>query len=214
MSDNISRARAAAAEIFGHDHAGHDIDHLDRVHGLCTLLAATEGGDPEVLGVAVYVHDMHRILEKQGSSAGVEDAILDLLRRAGVDAELHDKVLECVACTGSYSFSSAPRTGADRILEGRILRDADVLDALGAIGIARAFMYGGMIGEPIWVPGIPVEDTYTRGKTTSIVHHFHEKLLKIAGDMWTDKGRELAVERTEYMRGFLDRLLAEWDQQR
>ena len=95
-------------------------------------------------------------------------------------------------------------------VEQRIVRDADMLDALDAVGIARAFMFGGRLGEPLWATE-PISDTFQPGHTASIVHHFHEKLLYLHREMLTDEGRRIAIERTQFMLGYLDALREELD---
>lgn len=87
-----------------------------------------------------------------------------------------------------------------------------MLDAIGAVGIARAFMFGGYLGEPMWVPDERNANDVkmlVHGKTSSVVHHFHEKLLKLEFEMLTDQGQVLAVERANYMRQFLGKLMSE-----
>ena len=87
----------------------------------------------------------------------------------------------------------------------RIVVDADVLDAMGAIGIARAFTYGATIGEPIWEPGHDLAGTYTSGRTSSVVAHFYEKLLRLHGELRTAAGRELGAPRHAFLVEFLRR---------
>lgn len=214
MEELVRKVRDGVAATFGPDAVAHDLPHLDRVHGLAQTLLAREGGDPVVVGAAAYVHDFHRILEKRtGNPVRPEAAaepIVAVLRAAGMPPALTEAVVTCVACTDVYAFAAEPPVVAERPVEGRVVRDADVLDALGAVGIARAFMYGGALGEPLWAPDAQVQDRYREGPTASVVHHFHEKLLRLQDDMWTATGAELARERTAYMRQFLDRLEAEW----
>lgn len=100
-------------------------------------------------------------------------------------------------------------------LEGQIVQDADRLDAIGAIGIARAFSYGGTRGRPLWEPeGQPRENMtaaeyYARQGDT--IAHFHEKLLLVKGMMNTAEGKRLAEMRDQYMRAYLTEFAAEWD---
>ncbi|OLT14314.1 hypothetical protein BJF78_02350 [Pseudonocardia sp. CNS-139] len=213
MEELVSRVREQVAGTFGPDAVAHDLPHLDRVHALARALAEREGGDPVVVGAAAYVHDYHRILEKRtGDPVRPEAAagpIAEVLAAAGLAPAVADAVLACVACTDVYGFAADPVALPDRPVEGRVVRDADVLDALGAVGIARAFMYGGALGEPMWVPDAPLQDGYREGRTSSVVHHFHEKLLRLEDDMWTATGAGLARERTAFMRDFLARLETE-----
>ena len=89
------------------------------------------------------------------------------------------------------------------------MRDADALDAVGAVGIARAFMYGGMKKEPLWDSDSSFSSVYTPGATVSVVHHFHEKLLKLSQDMATETGRKLAERRHKFLALYLEQLAAD-----
>jgi uncharacterized protein len=119
-----------------------------------------------------------------------------------------DAVLECVAFTRRHSF--AGHALGEPSVEAMVVRDADNLDALGAVGIARAFMYGGALAEPMWIPELPVADRYEPGRSRSVVHHFHEKLLRLRDDMLTPTARRQAAERHAFLEEFLDRFLSEW----
>lgn len=215
MNTLVETLRTAVSADFDGDGTGHDLSHLDRVFGLAEGLRQHEGGDALVLGAACYVHDYHRVLERRTdftvrvSREAVEEQIAAVLDRVTFPVELVPSVCECVAFTDRYSFAGHELAAPS--IEARILRDADNLDALGAIGIARAFMFGGVLGEPIWVEGVDPSDTYEAGTTTSVVHHFHEKLLRVRDDMLTESGRRLANERHDFMVAFLEELMREWE---
>jgi uncharacterized protein len=215
MEDLVAALRVEVQADFDEDGTGHDLSHLDRVYGLAEHLRLKEGGDPLVLAAASYVHDFHRVVEHKAGSydAHVERTTIDDLIQKALGAvdfpgALIPHVCDCVAFTDRYSFSGHALESPS--IEARILRDADNLDALGAIGVARAFMFGGALREPIWIAGVEPSDIYEAGKTTSVVHHFHEKLLRLKDDMLTASGRELAEERHEFMVLFLDELKREW----
>jgi uncharacterized protein len=210
----VERLREHVRPHFGPECVGHDLAHLDRVNALALRLTFSEGGDRLVLGAASYVHDFHRVIERLNAD-GEKDAdtaesrIDDALASVAFPDHLRPAVIECVAFTDRYSFSGHVLDAPS--LEARLLRDADNLDAMGAIGIARAFMFGGILGEPIWIDDSKPSETYTAGVTSSIVHHFHEKLLRLRNDMLTDAGGELARERHEFMVRFLHELRREWE---
>ncbi len=205
MPQLADRLRAEVADDFGPENVAHDLGHLDRVSSLALRIAREEGGDPEVLVAAAYLHDQHRVLERErGHRVGAADAeprVRAVLARVGFPPERERAVLEAIAHSSRYSFSGHD-LGAPGV-EAVVLRDADNLDAMGAIGIARAFMYGGHLGSPPWLPGVPVAETYVPGRGTSVVHHFHEKLLRLRGEMTTATAARLADERHEVMLGFL-----------
>ncbi len=210
----IEQLREHVRPDFGPDCVGHDLSHLDRVNALAQQLCLVEGGDRLVVAAASYVHDFHRVIERlhaagQDCSGSVESWITGALGAVSFQADLVGAVIDCVAFTDQYSFAGDALDGSS--LEARILRDADNLDAMGAIGIARAFMFGGILGEPIWTDEREPAEVYTAGVTSSIVHHFHEKLLRLEGDMLTPAAKELARGRHEFMVTFLHELQQEWE---
>jgi len=205
MRELAARLRAAVAADFGPENVAHDLGHLDRVCRLALEIAREEGGDREVLVAAAYLHDQHRVLERErGHRVGAGDAeerVRAVLARTGFPSERAPEVLAAVAHSSRYGFAGHP-LGAPAI-EAVVLRDADNLDAMGAVGIARAFMYGGHLGTPPWLPGVPIARTYVPGRGTSVVHHFHEKLLRLREEMTTPTAARLAHERHAVMVGFL-----------
>jgi uncharacterized protein len=211
MHDLTVALRAQIAADFGPHCVGHAMDHLERVSQLAAELREVEGGDGAVIEAACWLHDYHRVVEDEGDDdpAIVEARIRRALEQAGFPRTLVQDVLDCIAFTDRYSFSGHELTSPS--LEARIVRDADNLDALGAVGIARAFMYGGKLREPLWVEGVSPRATYRSGPTSSVLHHFFEKLLRVRDDMLTPTGRAMADERHDYMIGFLTRLRREWD---
>jgi uncharacterized protein len=212
----VDAIRVQVEADFADDNTGHDIAHLDRVYGLAQRLQESEGGNILVLAGASYVHDYHRVLERRSGAYGggykrdaVDDLVAVSLQAVDFPAELIRSVCDCVNFTDRYSFSGHALDAPS--IEARILRDADNLDALGAIGIARAFMFGGALREPIWVDHTEPAEEYRAGVTTSVVHHFYEKLLRVKDDMLTDAGRALASERHDFMVAFLGQLRDEWE---
>ncbi|MBN9736841.1 MULTISPECIES: hypothetical protein [unclassified Pseudonocardia] len=208
---------AVAADMVGADVA-HDLGHLDRVAGLAARLAVREGHDGFVAAVAAYVHDHHRAAEARlgrvVAPAECRDEARDALCRGGIPSELWEPVLDAVEATGRYSFSAGDRGPAPPAAAAAIaacLHDADMLDAMGATGIARAFAYGGAIGEPLWDPAAPPSsDGYRSGPTGSVIAHFHEKLLRLRGELRTAAGREMGERRHAALEQFLHRFREEW----
>jgi len=209
------RLKAVIRRFFQGESSAHDYFHLERVAGFARRLWEHEGGRLDVILAASYLHDIHRHLERlRGEyvpSSECEETTLGLIDEMGLPREIHRHVLEAIAYTDRHSFGRGGR--GEGSLEARIVRDADNLDAMGAIGIARAFAYGGKIGEPLWVPGAAqASQPYTPGApASSVVHHFHEKLLRLKDDFDTPLGRKLAMERHHFMVTFLERFHEEWD---
>ena len=208
----LEALRTNVRAMFSHDVVAHDFAHLERVERNAARLLEIESGDPFVVGAACLLHDLHRILERDlGHHVAPEQAnaqVRAILDEQGVDTPTIDHVCACIHATERYRCAGDVIDAASMSVEQRIVRDADMLDALGAVGIARAFMFGGRLGEPLWAAE-PINDTFQPGHTASIVHHFHEKLLHLHREMLTDEGRRIATQRTQLMLGYLDALREE-----
>ncbi|QLD87562.1 HD domain-containing protein [Natronomonas salina] len=198
---------AVAAEMaawLGDDATGHDLAHGWRVfHTAMELADSYPEADREVLGAAALVHDVHRAMGA-GRDAYVhpEDSLEEVaavLDDAGFPDAKRDAVLHCVALHEEYEYRGDRRDG-DRI-EVDLLRDADNLDAMGAVGVARCFAYSGAHDRPMWTPD---------SDDPSAVDHFHEKLLHLREEMHTDAAREVAESRHDFLVAFLERFEAEW----
>jgi uncharacterized protein len=137
------------------------------------------------------------------------------LQSLAVDAHTIDRVCEIIA---GLSFKGAGVATPMSSLEGQIVQDADRLEALGAIGIARAFAYGGHKGQPLHDPAIPPQphdsfEAYKLG-SGSTINHFYEKLLLLKDRMNTATGKRLAAERHAFLERYLEQFFAEWSGQR
>lgn len=184
------------------DSSGHDDSHAWRVFALGTHIAREEGADPRVVGAAALTHDMHRAIDGPVTAvdpADTTDEIATLLDRTGFPAGKIDAVCHCVAVHDEYDFRGIDRPA--ETLEAEILRDADNLDAMGAVGIARTFMFSGHAGHDLWTPA---SDDY------SALDHFDEKLLELRAEMHTDTARDIAADRHEFLETFLERFENEW----
>ena len=194
--DLIEKAKEYARTVFAGDSGGHDFDHTMRVYRMAVLLAEDEGADRETAALAALLHDVddRKISPDTCESQG---RARDFLHSHSVDAEMTEMVLRIIAQV-SFSGGKVPDT-----LEGKCVQDADRLDAMGAIGIARTFAYGGSKGRRL-------HDPAGEDKTTS-VQHFYDKLLRLEALMNTESGRKLARDRHVYMEAFLTRFYAELD---
>jgi len=194
------------------DFSGHDWWHTHRVVRTALAIAGEEGADPYIVELAALLHDLADWKFSGGDETAGPRAAREWLEGLGADPETVVRVCEIV---GGVSFKGAgvPTPMATR--EGECVQDADRLDALGAIGIARAFAYGAIKGSPLHDPdseprlhGSFQEYRSAAGGTTA---HFHEKLFLLKDRMNTAAGRRIAEERHSYMEGYLARFLAEWD---
>jgi uncharacterized protein len=178
--------------------AAHDFDHVLRVLALAERLARSEGADLEVVRAAALLHDVARGQEADHAQAGAE-----LARRllAGQPAERVEAVAHAIA---AHRFRTGP---APQTLEAQVLHDADKLDAIGAIGVARAFARGGHEAQRLWaeVPPGYQESAAAVGEHTP-VHEYHVKLVKIRDRLLTESARRLAKGRHDFMVAFFEQL--------
>lgn len=187
---------------------GHDFEHIMRVYRNAEAIGRKEGADMQVLLAAVLLHDLvvypKGSAKRSKSSDDSADMAEKILKKRGWPQAKIDRVSYCIR-THSYSKKIAPAS-----LEGRVLQDADRLDALGAIGIARTFSVGGSENRRFYNP----EDPFCRtGREPDDRHwtldHFKAKLLKLHGTLHTATARKMAQERTRFMHEFLDRIAKE-----
>lgn len=189
------------AEWLGGDSTGHDMSHVWRVFRLGVQFADELDADAEVVGAAALVHDLHRVM---GDGTGVDpaettDEVREILESVDFPEAKIPAVQHCVAVHDEYEFRGMDRPAES--LEAEILRDADNLDAIGAVGIGRTFAFGGTYGSPLWDP---------EGVEYSQIYHFEDKLFHLLDEMNTEPARELAAERHAFLEEFRERFLAEW----
>lgn len=207
----VGRIAAHIQARFDGEGSGHDWHHIRRVWKLATMIATQEGANIEIAELAALLHDIADWKFHCGDDdIGPREAKQMLEAEGAADAVIA-AVVEIVA---TVSFKGAGVKTEMRTLEGRCVQDADRLDALGAIGIARCFAYGGHAGRPIYDPAEPptlhaTAEAYKAARGTSL-NHFHEKLLLLKDRMNTPTGKALAEERHRYMESFVGQFLAEW----
>lgn len=192
--------------------SGHDWYHIKRVWQLTRQIATQEGANQEIAELGALVHDIADWKFHDGDeSLGPREAER-LLIREGAPREVIAPVVDIVA---TISYKGAGVSTAMQTLEGRCVQDADRLDAIGAIGIARCFAYGGHAGRLMYDPDEPpvmhqTAAAYKAAKGTSL-NHFYEKLFLLKERMNTPSGRALAEARHQFMEDFVARFLDEWN---
>ena len=208
QNELIARAAAYVKEKFENEYSGHDWFHTLRVFRTATRIAEAEGADVETVQLAALLHDVD---DRKLSPETYDDKAnaRSFLSANNVDESRIDEICRII---GEISFAAncVPST-----LEGKCVQDADRLDAIGAIGIARAFAYGGNHNRLMYHPDVKPnlnmsKEEYVNSKSTT-VNHFYEKLFKLTDMMNTDTAKAIAREREEYMRGFVDEFLNEWE---
>lgn len=211
-SELVGRVAEHVKAKFASESSGHDWHHIHRVWKLARQIGASETANQEVVELGALVHDIADWKFHDGDdSVGPREAER-LLREEGASAEVVAQVVEIVSTT---SYKGAGVTTAMKSLEGQCVQDADRLDAIGAIGIARCFAYGGHAGRLMYDPDeLPVmhatAEAYKASKGHSL-NHFYEKLFLLKDRMNTATGRALADERHRYMEQYVERFLAEWN---
>ncbi|HEX6736236.1 MAG TPA: HD domain-containing protein [Azonexus sp.] len=212
MQDLVDRVAAHIKARFIEESSGHDWHHIDRVRRLSRRIAQAEGADPVIAELGALVHDIADWKFHGGDdSVGPREAEA-LLRREGAPDEVIAAVVDIVA---TISYKGAGVATPMKTLEGRCVQDADRLDAIGAIGIARCFAYGGHAGRPLHDPEQPPvlhqsAAAYKAAKGASL-NHFYEKLFLLKERMNTPTGRALAEERHRFMAEYVQQFLREWE---
>lgn len=212
IKDTITAVEAEMKAKFEGEGSGHDWEHIARVWRNAVMLAEAEGADVYVAALGALLHDIadHKFHNHSLEEGPVQAA--DAVRRHGGDEALAQRVAAIVA---EVSFKGAGVPTPVSSLEAAVVQDADRLDAIGAIGIARAFAYGGSKGRPLYAPGKDPKlhtdfESYARDQGATI-NHFYEKLLLLKDRMHTDTGRKLALERHAFMELYLKNFFAEWE---
>ncbi len=199
---------AEVLRVWG-DHAdgAHDVWHLRRVWALGQQIAAIEGGDLTVIEAACFLHDIINPAKdsperKQASALSAAHAVTFLIAQGMSEAQAQ-KVAHAIEAH-SFSAGVTPRT-----LEAKIVQDADRLEALGALGIARCFNVSGQMDAALFHGGDPMGKARDLDDRAYALDHFEVKLLRIAETLNTATARELAQSRVAFMQTFRTQLLAE-----
>ena len=193
--------------------SGHDWWHIFRVWKNARYIASQEkGADLFKVELAALLHDIGDHKFHNGDETVGPRMVRDWLKKQLLDEAL---IASVCAIVSDLSYKGAGTSSAMPTLEGRIVQDADRLDAIGAIGIARTFAYGGHKGRELYNPAVaPVLhnnfEAY-KSSTAPTINHFYEKLLLLKDRMHTSTARALAEKRHQYMEDFLAQFYAEWD---
>jgi uncharacterized protein len=206
--DAVARMRRVARRILDAARGSHGWDHTLRVVGLCERMGPIEGADMTVLRIAAYLHDIGRRRQDEGGGTLCHAAqgarmAARLLGPLPLSPERRGNVVHCIR---SHRYRAAP---APATLEARILFDADKLDAIGAVGVARAFLFAGELGARLHCPGVPPDQSRPYGPEDTGYREYMVKLRFVHQCMLTATGRRLAAVRHEFMAGFFERFLQE-----
>jgi len=192
--------------------SGHDWFHTQRVWKIGKRIAKKERADLYVVELGCLLHDIADYKFHRGDKEVGPAEAGKLLINLKVDDEVVKRIKEIIRTMG---FGGAKNHKPMKTLEGGCVQDADFLDAIGAIGIARCFAFGGQRGNIMYDPKIPPQinqsaEEYSKADHTQI-NHFYEKLLLLRNHFNTETGKRLADNRTRYMEEFVNRFKKEWD---
>lgn len=197
--------------LYKNESSGHDYDHSIRVLNNSLLINKKENCDEFIISLASLLHDVDD--PKVFKTENYKNA-RTILGKYNIEMDIINRVIDVIS-TVSFKGdnSNSPNT-----IEGKVVQDADRLDAIGAIGIARAFTYGGYHQRKMYDPEILPRDKMSieeyRSSNGTTINHFYEKLLKLENTMNTESAKEIAKVRTEFLNEYLDRFIDEWNGER
>lgn len=212
-SDLVKKTASHVEKRLNRDASGHDWFHAYRVWQLAKFLQSKEGGKAEVIEVAALLHCAaeHDLRSLQGETMRMYTlmGILDVL---GVEGAVREDIINIV----QWSHYKGRDTEKPATVEGKIVQDANFLETLGAIGIARAFTAGGYLGRPIYKPGVKPwpnapKDVYQKRKRIgTTINYIYEKPVQIVRILNTPTAKKIADERLKFTELFLERFHQEW----
>lgn len=190
---------------------GHDWFHIERVYKNALLISKDERVDDYVVALGALLHDIADSKFYNGDDSIGPRKAREFLLKINVDSEVIEHVANIIE---NVSFKGGNEAQTFSSMELNVVQDADRIDALGAIGIARTFNYGGYKNRKLYDPKIQPElhmtkDVY-KASTAPTINHFYEKLLLLKDRMKTKTGRQIALSRHHYMEAFLKQFYAEW----
>lgn len=210
-TEQIQQITEKVKSRFADETSGHDWWHTHRVRQLALHIAHSEGADANLCEIAALLHDVADWKFNTTEEAGLA-VVADWLEEAGIGLQEQQSILTIIS---QVSFKGAGVLDNTTSLEACIVQDADRLDAIGAIGIARAFAFGGHHSRALYEPTVKPElhqtaEAYKTSKSHTI-NHFYEKLLLLSSRMNTHTAKQLAQERHKVLEDFLTQFFNEWN---
>jgi uncharacterized protein len=212
----IEKTEKYVQDFFQEEATGHDWWHTHRVKKLALKIAKEERADLFIVEMAALLHDIGDYKFFGGDEKKALEVVDKYLNSLSLESFFIKKILDIINNI-SFMKTLSQENNSDiekKSPEFKSVSDADKLDAMGAIGIARVFTYGGYYHRPIYDPAIPPNPDISREeyKTTEnpSLNHFYEKLLKLKDMMYTGYGKKLAIERHQFMVEYLMRFYQEW----
>ena len=209
----VADAIAFVKRVFENDYSGHDYFHTLRVYKMATRIAEQEHADLLTVQLAALLHDVDDVKLSPATHAN-KDRAVGFLREHGVSENMIATICEII---GEVSFKGTD-TVVPKTVEGKCVQDADRLDAIGAIGIARAFAFGGsrnrVMYDPDEKPKLNMSEKEIRNHVSTTLNHFYEKLFLLKDMMNTATAKKIAEQRDDYMKAYVAEFLDEWDGKR
>ncbi|MBE9586094.1 HD domain-containing protein [Mucilaginibacter sp. JRF] len=215
QAEYINQTKTYVQQTLEHAEGGHDWWHIHRVWANAKLIVQTEQANHFVVELAALLHDIADAKFHNGDEEIGPATAGKWLQSLNIDGETIIHVQQIIrhmsfkASFGLVEFTSK---------EMEIVQDADRLDAIGAIGVARAFSYGGFKGRALYDPNIQPQLNLTKeeykSSTAPTINHFYEKLLLLKDKMNTTTGKQIAQQRHDFMQQYLDQFYAEWNGER
>jgi uncharacterized protein len=211
-SSIIQKTEDFVKENHTYDSSGHDWWHIFRVRNLAKYICEKEGGDSFLIELAALLHDVADWKFHNGNEEIGIQKVRSFLEKQALDNDSIEKICRIIS---EVSFKGAGHSSSTNSLESEIVQDADRLDALGAIGIARCFAYGGSKSREIYNPEIEPQlhkdfEEYKKAKGTTI-KHFYEKLLLLKDRMNTTTAWKMAEQRHQIIEDYLQNFYKEWN---
>ena len=205
-------AKFVKSKLIGAE-GGHDWFHIQRVLNNALHIGQNENANMEVVAISALLHDIADSKFHEGDESIGPEITRNFLNDQQAPSEFINHVIQIIE---HISFKNSLEPGsAFESKELFVVRDADRLDAIGAIGIARCFNYGGFKNRPLYDPEIEpnlnMSKAEYKASSSPTINHFYEKLLLLKDKMHTETGRALADQRHDYMKGYLDQFFDEWN---
>ncbi|MFT7345443.1 MAG: hypothetical protein ACI9XP_002038 [Lentimonas sp.] len=212
MEELLLKIENHVKKVFEIDATGHDWHHIDRVRKLALEIGKKEGADLQIVEIGALLHDISDHKFNGGKLNEGGNVAANILRDCGMVEANIERIKTLV---DNISFKGAHHDQGSLDLETQVVQDADRMDALGAIGIARAFAYGGNKNRPIYQPDVKPKDhqsfeEYAYDKSHTI-NHFYEKLLLLKDKMNTNEGKRIAEQRHLFLETYLHQFYQEWE---
>ncbi|MBC6388569.1 HD domain-containing protein [Lactobacillus kunkeei] len=210
MVEKINQLKQYVSEQLSTDTTGHDYTHIQRVADLAkTISKKTEQSDLLIVLSASYLHDVidDKLVD---DTYGKQKEVQSKLKELDYTSEQIDEVMDIIT---HMSYSANLKHHYELTINGQIVQDADRLDAIGAIGVARAMYFGGHFGDTIYDPAQMPRNDMDKSQYrehTTVINHFYEKLFKLPDLMNTSVAKQMADRRSQYMHDFVREFKDEW----